>query len=82
MLSCFTFFTTESKVFLSSFFSILQIYKDSQFNDAKKFLKNRSNMQVQNKNLRKPYTFLSKACTFREYININTNTNNNNDKKL
>ena len=87
LLSFFTFFKTESKAFFSNFFSIL-IYKDLQFNNTKKILKNNSKIQVQNKNLRKPYTFLSKACTFREYININintntnTNTNNNNDKKL
>ena len=49
---------------------ILQIYKDSQFNNTK--IKN-SKIQVQNKTqtLRKSYTFLSKVCTRREHVNIN-----------
>ena len=53
----------------SCFFSILQIYKDSQFNNTK--IKN-SKIQVQNKarTLRKSYTFLNKVCTRRGHINI------------
>ena len=59
------------------FFSILQIYKDSQFNNTK--IKN-SKIQLQNKTqtLRKSYTFLNKVCTRRGHININNNNNNNN----
>ena len=40
-----------------------------------------SKIQVQHKTqtLRKSYTFLSKACTLREHININTTTANNNN---
>ena len=58
-------------------FSILQIYKDSQFNNTK--IK-KSKIQVQNKTqtLRKSYTFLNKVCTRRGHININNNNNNNN----
>ena len=57
------------------FFSILQIYKDSQFNNTK--IK-KSKIQVQNKTqtLRKSYTFLNKVCTRRGHININNNNNN------
>ena len=57
-------------------FSILQIYKDSQFNNTK--IK-KSKIQVQNKTqtLRKSYTFLNKVCTRRGHININNNNNNN-----
>ena len=60
------------------FFSILQIYKDSQFNNTK--IKN-SKIQVQNKTqaLRKSYAFLNKACTCRGHININNNNNDNNN---
>ena len=60
------------------FFSILQIYKDSQFNNTK--IKN-SKIQVQNKAqiLRKFYMFLNKVCTRRGYININNNNINNNN---
>ena len=38
-------------------------------------------MQEENKTqtLRKSYTFLSKACTRKEHININNYTNNNNN---
>ena len=56
------------------FFSILKIYKDSQFNNTK--IKN-SKIQVQNKTqtLRKSYTFLSKACTRGEHLNINKQVN-------
>ena len=56
-------------------FSILQIYKDSQFNNTK--IK-KSKIQVQNKTqtLRKSYTFLNKVCTRRGHININNNNNN------
>ena len=63
------------------FFSILQIYKDSQFNNTK--IKN-SKIQVQNKTqtLRKSYTFLNKVCTRRGYININNNDNNNNNNNI
>ena len=52
------------------FFSILKIYKDSKFNNKK--IKN-SKIQVQNKTQtwRKSYTFLSKACTGGEHLNIN-----------
>ena len=62
----------------SVFFSILQIYKDSQFIDTK--IKN-SKIQVQNKTqtLRKSYTFLSKVCIRRGHTNINNNNNNNNN---
>ena len=40
----------------------------------------KSKIQVQNKTqtLRKSYTFLSKACTLSEHININNNTTTNN----
>ena len=63
---------------LMHFFSILQIYKDSQFNNTK--IKN-SKIQVQNKTqaLRKSYAFLNKACTCRGHININNNNNDNNN---
>ena len=62
------------------FFSILQIYKDSQFNNTK--IKN-SKIQVQNKTqtLRKSYTFLNRVCTRREHININDYNNYNNNSK-
>ena len=66
------------KYFFLFFFSILQIYKDSQFNNAK--IKN-SKTQLQNKTqtLRKSYTFLNKVCTRGGHININKNNNNNNN---
>ena len=73
---------TDYKVFLSFFFfSILQIYKDSQFNNAK--IKN-SKTQLQNKTqtLRKSYTFLNKVCTRGGHININKNNNNNNNNNI
>ena len=59
------------------FFSILQIYKDSQFNNTK--IKN-SKIQLRNKTqtFKKSYTFLNKVCTRRGHININNNNNNNN----
>ena len=62
----------------SFFFSILQIYKGSQFHNTK--IKN-SKIQVQNKaqTLRKSYTFLNKVCTCRGHININNNNNNDNN---
>ena len=52
------------------FFSILKIYKDSQFNNTKIKI---SKIQVQNKTqtVRKSYTFLSKDCTRGEHLNIN-----------
>ena len=54
------------------FFSNLQIYKDSQFNNTK--IKN-SKIQLQNKTqtLRKSYTSLTQS-----YTNLNNNNNNNN----
>ena len=57
---------------------IIQIYKDSQFNNTK--IKN-SKIKVQNKThtLRKSYLFLNKVCTCRGHININNNDNNNNN---
>ena len=60
------------------FFSVFQIYKDSQFNNTKS---KHSKIQVQNKTqaLRKSYTFLNKACTRRGHININNNNNDNNN---
>ena len=60
------------------FFSILQIYKDSQFNNTK--IKN-SKIQLQNKTqtLRKSYAFLNKVCTRTGHINMNNNNNNNNN---
>ena len=60
------------------FFSILQIYKDSQFNNTK--IKN-SKIQLQNKTqtFKKSHTFLDKVCTRRGNININNNNNNNID---
>ena len=60
------------------FFSILHIYKESQFNNTK--IKN-SKIQLQNKTqtLRKSYMFLNKVCTRRGHININSNNNNNNN---
>ena len=60
------------------FVSILQVYKDPQFNNTK--IKS-SKIQVQNKTqtLRKSYTFLNKVCTRRGHININNNNNDNND---
>ena len=63
------------------FFSNLQIYKDSQFNNTK--IKN-SKIQLQNKTqtLRKSYTFLHKVCTRRGHININNNNNNNNNNNI
>ena len=62
----------------SIFFSVLQIYKDSQFNNTK--LKN-SKIQLQNntQTLRKSYTFLNKVCTCRGHMNINNNNNNGNN---
>ena len=55
------------------FFSNLQIYKDSQFNNTK--IKN-SKIQLQNKTqtLRKSYTSLTQS-----YTNLNNNNNNNNN---
>ena len=55
------------------FFSNLQIYKDSQFNNTK--IKN-SKIQLQNKTqtLRKSYTSLTQS-----YTNLNNNNNNNID---
>ena len=55
------------------FFSKLQIYKDSQFNDTK--IKN-SKIQLQNKaqTLRKSYTSLTQS-----YTNLNNNNNIDND---
>ena len=55
-------------------FSIIQSYKDSQFNNAK--IKS-SKIQVQNKTqtLRKSYTFLNKVLTRRGHKNINNNNN-------
>ena len=55
---------------------ILQIYKNSQFNNIK--IKN-SKIQVQNKTqtLRKSYTFLNKVFTRRGHIDIDNNDNNN-----
>ena len=72
------FFGTSLSWSLDIFFSILQIYKDSQFNNTK--IKN-SKIQVQNKAqiLRKSYMFLNKVCTRRGYININNNNINNNN---
>ena len=64
--------------FFFFFVSILQIYKDPQFNNTKiKSFK----IQVQNKTqtLRKSYTFLNKVCTRRGHMNINNNNNDNND---
>ena len=68
----------EQPFFFTVFFSILKIYKDSQFNNTK--IKN-SKIQVQNKTqtLRKSYTFLNKVCTRRGHININNNNNDNNN---
>ena len=53
-----TYFVTL--LFCYCFFSILQIYKDSQFNNTKMD----SKIQVQNKTqtLRKSYKFLNKVC--------------------
>ena len=63
------------------FFSILHIYKESQFNNTK--IKN-SKIQLQNKTqtLRKSYMFLNKVCTRRGHININSNNNNNNNNNI
>ena len=71
-------FFTEDEGCAKFFFSILQIYKDSQFNNKK--IK-KSKIQVQNKTqtLRKPYTFLNKVSTSTRGINVNNNNNNNDD---
>ena len=71
-------FFTEDERRAKFFFSILQIYKDSQFNNKK--IK-KSKIQVQNKTqtLRKPYTFLNKVSTSTRGINVNNNNNNNDD---
>ena len=70
----------ESLAFFS-FFSILQIYKDSLFNNTK--IEN-SKIQVQNKiqTLRKSYTFLNKVWTHRGHINNNNNNDNNKSPSL
>ena len=69
--------TCTFSVYSTVLFSILQIYKDSQFNNRK--IKN-SKIQSGNKTqtLRKFYTFLNKVCTRRGHINININNNDNN----
>ena len=67
-------------------FFILEICKDSQFNNTK--IKKNSEIQIQNKTqtLRKSYTFLNRVCARREHININyyknNNNNNNNNNKI
>ena len=72
--SCLTAIINFLKLFIvfvlqTFFFSVLQIYKDSQLKKTK--IKN-SKIQVQNKTqtLRKSYTFLNKVCTRRGHINI------------
>ena len=57
----------------------IQQYKNR--NSKIQVTKHKKTRNTENKTqtLRKYYTFLSKACTRREHININNNNNNNNN---
>ena len=72
--SCFNRFTSPS---VTNFFADAPLLSLQYKNKTLIF----SKIQVQHKTqtLRKSYTFLSKACTLREHININTTTANNNN---